>query len=198
MYGCTVDKQPGQIGRPRSEKARTAVLQAVDDLLVEIGYAAMTMKGIAERAQVSRQTVYRWWSTKAEILFEASAADAEEELTVKPAGTTLADLTAYLKALVRFLAHSPAGASYRALLGEAQHDSAVAELLARKDVLGDSARVVIERAVLPGRPSVPVDQATALLIGPTFFWIVSGRNPAKLHPRELAQRFLDDLHARVG
>jgi AcrR family transcriptional regulator len=180
MYGCTVDKQPGQIGRPRSEKARTAVLQAVDDLLVEIGYAAMTMKGIAERAQVSRQTVYRWWSTKAEILFEASAADAEEELTV------------------RFLAHSPAGASYRALLGEAQHDSAVAELLATKDVLGDSARVVIERAVLPGRPSIPVDQATALLIGPTFFWIVSGRNPAKLHPRELAQRFLDDLHARVG
>jgi AcrR family transcriptional regulator len=42
----------------RSEEARRAVLGAVDDLLVEVGYAAMTMKGIAERAGVGRQTVY--------------------------------------------------------------------------------------------------------------------------------------------
>lgn len=195
LYGWPVTKEPGRIGRPRSEQARTAVLQAVDDLLVDVGYAAMTMKGIAERAGVSRQTVYRWWSTKAEILFEASAADAEEELALGPADTPMDDLTAYLDALVHFLAHSPAGASYRALLGEAQHDKAVAELLASKDVLGDSARVVIERAV---GPKIPVDQATAQLIGPTFFWILSGRDPANLVPRELARTFMDELHPRVG
>jgi AcrR family transcriptional regulator len=57
---------------------------------------AMTMKGIAERAGVGRQTVYRWWSTQAEILFEATIT----------------------------------GATYRALLGEAQHDPAVAAMLA--------------------------------------------------------------------
>src|SRR6187551_2581524 len=74
-----------RMGRPRSERARRAVLHAVDDLLVDVGYAALTMKGIAERAGVGRQTVYRWWSTKAEILFEASVADAEEELAVPPA-----------------------------------------------------------------------------------------------------------------
>jgi AcrR family transcriptional regulator len=63
----------------------------------------------AERAGVGRQTVYRWWSTKAEVLFEASVADAEEELAVSPAETPLAEITSYLQALVRFLAHSPAG-----------------------------------------------------------------------------------------
>ena len=42
-------------GRPRSEQAREAVLHAVDDLLLEVGYAALTMKGIAERAGVGRQ-----------------------------------------------------------------------------------------------------------------------------------------------
>ncbi|MGP3785186.1 TetR/AcrR family transcriptional regulator [Paenibacillus sp. 1A_MP2] len=100
--------------------------------MVEVGYAAMTMKGISERAGVSRQTLYRWWSHKAEILFEASVADAEEELEISPTGTPLDDLRAYLEALVRFLTHSPAGAAYRALLGEAQHDSAVGNCSLRR------------------------------------------------------------------
>ncbi|MFC6886741.1 MULTISPECIES: TetR/AcrR family transcriptional regulator [Actinomadura] len=191
-----MNEERGRGGRPRSEQARTAVLQAVDDLLLEVGYAAMTMKGIAERAGVGRQTVYRWWSTKAEILFEASVADAEEELAIGPAGAPLDDLTAYLEALVRFLAHSPAGAAYRALLAAAQQDSAVAELLASKDVLGDSARGVVERVVRQEAASIPVDLATALLIGPPFFWILSGRDPSGLAARELAEAFMDGLHAR--
>jgi len=191
-----MDKEHSHSGRPRSEQARAAVLYAVDDLLMEVGYAAMTMKGIAERAGVSRQTVYRWWSHKAEILFEASAIDAAQELAVDPAANPLDDLAAYLEALVRFLAHSPAGAAYRALLGEAQHDPAVAELLSSKDLLGDSARVVIERAIGKDTLPVPLDQATALLIGPTFFWILSGRDSARLVPRELAEDFIRDLRAR--
>ncbi|GAA1709647.1 TetR/AcrR family transcriptional regulator [Kribbella yunnanensis] len=175
-----------KVGRPRSERAREAVLHAVDDLLVEVGYAAVTMKGIAERAGVSRQTVYRWWSTKAEILFEASAADAEEELAVPPTGDTLGDLTTYLQALINFLANTHAGAAYRALIGEAQHDPEVAQLLAGKDILGDSARTVLARAT----PDHDLDDASARLIGPVFFAIMSGRGPSRLDPQELARRFL--------
>lgn len=175
----------GRGGRPRSEHAREAVLHAVDDLLLEVGYAALTMKGIAERAGVGRQTVYRWWSTKAEILFEASVADAEEELAVPPAGTPLAEITAYLDALVRFLTTSAAGAGYRALLAAAQHDPAVRELIASKDVLGASARVALERT---GR--TPSDRMVAALVGPTFYWIMSGRDAEALHTGSLARDFL--------
>ena len=192
-----MDKEHGRVGRPRSEQARVAVLHAVDDLLLEVGYAAMTMKGIAETAGVSRQTVYRWWSTKAEILFEASATDAEQDLVVCPAGDPVDDLAAYVDALVRFLAHSPAGAAYRALLGEAQQDAAVAELLASKDILGESARAVLQRVLQPGADAVPVELATALLIGPAFFWIVSGRDPAQLVPRDLAESVMCELRAWV-
>ncbi|OPH48115.1 TetR family transcriptional regulator [Paenibacillus ferrarius] len=190
-----MEKEHYHVGRPRSEHARTAILNAVDDLLSEVGYAAMTMKGISERAGVSRQTVYRWWSHKAEILFEASATDAEEELAISPSGALLKDLTAYLEALVHFLAHSPAGTAYRALLGEAQHDPIVAKLLSAKDPLGDSARVVIECVFGKNTLSVPLDKATALLIGPSFFWILSGRDPAQLIPRELAEDFI--LHLQT-
>ncbi|MDF0530208.1 TetR/AcrR family transcriptional regulator [Tsukamurella sp. 8F] len=180
-------------GRPRSEAARAAVLYAVDDLLVEQGYAAMTLKGIAERAGVSRQTIYRWWSTKAEILFEASWIDAAQELSVPPGRTPLAEVTSYLEALVRFLSRSDAGAAYRALLGEAQHDPAVAQLLGSRDLLGDSARVVIERVVGPGGHAIPVDQASALLVGPVFYWILSGQNGSELDVARSAERFLGQL-----
>ncbi|ASW55110.1 TetR/AcrR family transcriptional regulator [Plantactinospora sp. KBS50] len=179
-------------GRPRSEQAREAILHAVDDLLLEVGYAALTMKGIAERAGVGRQTVYRWWSTKAEIIFEASVADAEEELTVPPAGTPLAGITAYLEALVRFLAHSPAGIAYRTLLAAAQHDPAVAQLIASRDILGASAQAVLDRTI--PRPAAP-DQVAARLIGPAFYWIMSGRDSTELDIRELAQGFLRSIQA---
>ncbi|WP_305785346.1 TetR/AcrR family transcriptional regulator [Symbioplanes lichenis] len=173
-------------GRPRSEQARQAVLHAVDDLLLEVGYAAMTMKGIAERAGVGRQTVYRWWNTKAEVLFEASVLDAGKELTIPPAGSPLADLTAYLDALVTFLARSPAGAAYRTLLAAAQHDPAVKDLIATKDVLDDSARTVLDRIGSP----LPADQAVARLTGPAVYWILSGRDPAALDTKALARDFL--------
>jgi len=183
---------PARGGRPRSERARIAVLHAVDDLLVEVGYAAMTMKGIAERAGVGRQTVYRWWSTKAEILFEASVIDAASELAPEPQETTAEDLTAYLEAVSRFLTASAAGAAYRALLGEAQHDPAVAGLLATTDLLGDSARPVIERAIRRGDLPAQTDagQAAAQLIGPLFFRVISGYPAETPSPRRLAADFL--------
>jgi AcrR family transcriptional regulator len=127
-------------GRSRSEDARQKVLWAVDDLLQEVGYAALTMKGIAERAGVGRQTVYRWWSTKAEILLDACMEDAQEELTIARTGDPLADLTTYLDALVHFLADSSAGAAYRAVIAAAQHDPKVTKLIAGQDVLDASAR----------------------------------------------------------
>jgi AcrR family transcriptional regulator len=43
----------------RSEEARMAVLAAADDLLVERGFAGVTMEGIAARATVAKQTIYR-------------------------------------------------------------------------------------------------------------------------------------------
>lgn len=177
-------------GRPRSEQAREAVLHAVDDLVVEIGYGAVTLKGIAERAGVSRQTVYRWWSTKAEILLEASVIDAQKELSTAARDDATEDLGDYLDALVRFLTTSPAGTAYRALLGEAQHDAAVGELLAANDVLGDSAAVVIERAVPSETMRVPMPTASALLVGPVFFSIASGRAPEALDTRAVLAAFI--------
>lgn len=187
-----MSESPRPLGRPRSEEARLAVLHAADDLLVEQGYAAMTMKGIAERAGVGRQTVYRWWSSKAEILLEASAADARRELVVDDDGGAEQQVAAFLTALAEFLTATDAGLAYRALLGEAQHDRRVAELLRETDVLGESARTVLGRLPAQGEPPVADDgMLVPELVGPLVFRVLTeGRAPGSTEIAVAAHRFL--------
>lgn len=60
-------------GRPRSATSHQAVLNAVARLLEEQhqDYETLTIEGIAAEAGVGKQTIYRWWSTKASVLLEA-------------------------------------------------------------------------------------------------------------------------------
>src|ERR1700691_6660154 len=121
----------------RSEAARVAVLEAADDLLVERGFAGVTIEGIAARAGVAKQTIYRWWSSKTDILFDALTADADEHFTEPDHGDLGRDLRDHLGQLAAFLSDTDAGAVLRALAGQAQHDPAVAarfesEVMARQ------------------------------------------------------------------
>jgi AcrR family transcriptional regulator len=183
------------IGRPRSEHARVAVLHAVDDLLLEVGYASLTMKGIAERAGVGRQTVYRWWSTKAEVLFEAAITDAADELAFAAETTSVDDIAAYLNAVTVFLTASPAGAAYRALIGEAQHDPAVAQMMESADPFTTAANAVLHRTIARGDvpKSIPPATAVAILTGPAYFRVLAGQPGQFIVSRDLATALLAAL-----
>ncbi|MFB8236799.1 TetR/AcrR family transcriptional regulator [Kitasatospora purpeofusca] len=119
----------GGSGR-RSEAARLAVLNAADDLLVEVGFEGLTIEGIAAAAGVAKQTIYRWWKSKVDILFDNLVLDAATGLAW-PAETPAdpADLRAYIHRFADFLGAAPAGKVLQALLGHAQLDARTAELL---------------------------------------------------------------------
>src|SRR5579864_9238977 len=102
----------------RSEEARQAVLEAADGLLVERGFAGVTIEGIAARAGVAKQTIYRWWPSITDILMEAFVEDAAQELTPPDRGDLASDLRIHLRNCARFLTKSDAGAVFRALAGE--------------------------------------------------------------------------------
>ncbi|MFE2109889.1 TetR/AcrR family transcriptional regulator, partial [Kitasatospora sp. NPDC059463] len=119
----------GGSGR-RSEAARLAVLNAADDLLVEVGFEGLTIEGIAAAAGVAKQTIYRWWKSKVDILFDNLVLDAGPALAwpaETPSGP--ADLRDYLHRFASFLGTDPAGRVLQALLGHAQLDARTAELL---------------------------------------------------------------------
>src|SRR4051812_33496666 len=84
-------------GRPRRETARQAILQAAAELLVADGLDAVSMDAVADRAGVSKATIYRWWPTKETLALDAlhdewSGADPDPDT-----GTLRGDLLALLR-----------------------------------------------------------------------------------------------------
>lgn len=58
------------MARPRDPSVEPRITAAASELLAEGGYAALTMEGVATRAGVGKPTVYRRWSTRAQLVFE--------------------------------------------------------------------------------------------------------------------------------
>src|SRR5262245_11588570 len=181
----------------RSEAARQAVLDAADDLLVERGFAGVTMEGIAQRAGVAKQTIYRWWPSKVDVLLEAFTEDMAEHLFPPDHGTVGEDLRAHLHRLALFLTESDPGAVLRALAAQPQHDPSLAGRL-RTDYLDEQResargprRRAVERGELPA--GLDVDLALDELVGPIYSRVLVTGEPV---PREftdhLVQRFLRD------
>ncbi|MDQ7905007.1 TetR/AcrR family transcriptional regulator [Phytohabitans sp. ZYX-F-186] len=157
----------------RSEQARLAVLEAADDLLVEKGFAALTVEGIAQRAGVAKQTIYRWWPSKTDILLEAFLTDAAEELTPPDTGDLTRDLVTHLTAISRFLTASDAGAVFRALAAEGQHNPRLAARLRAEHLTHQRARdrQPLERAQRRGELPAEADLDTLAdrLVGPLYY-----------------------------
>ncbi|WP_033344041.1 TetR/AcrR family transcriptional regulator [Catenuloplanes japonicus] len=116
-------------GNRRDDAARIAVLHAADDLLVERGFGALTVDAIARRAGVARQTIYRWWPSKVEILLDTLIEDSEKRFPVPEGEPTVGEVRDYLRAFARFLDDDPAGKVLLALLAEAQHSPGTAAVL---------------------------------------------------------------------
>ena len=62
---------PRRPGRPRSESAALAVLDAAYRLTAEAGLKAATMQAIAAASGVSRMTIYKWWASRLHLLIDA-------------------------------------------------------------------------------------------------------------------------------
>jgi AcrR family transcriptional regulator len=79
-------------GRPRSERAHEAILEATLDLLVEEGFSRMSIEAVATRAGVGKATIYRRWLSKADLVAEAVACMKGHELRDVDTGNVRDDL----------------------------------------------------------------------------------------------------------
>lgn len=121
--------QPAPDATRRSERSRRAIYDAALALVVEVGYPKTTIEGIASRAGVGKQTIYRWWSSKADVLLEAfldlseQAAEAartegQTSYGIPDTGDLAADLKNVLRATVDELRDPAFEAPSRALAAE--------------------------------------------------------------------------------
>jgi AcrR family transcriptional regulator len=179
----------------RSEPARVAVLEAADDLLVERGFAGVTIEGIAARAGVAKQTIYRWWTSKTAILFDAMLADAAEHFSPPDHGDLGSDLRDHLRQIATFLTATDAGAVCRALAGQAQHDPAVAAQFQTEFVAPqrERDREPFLRARRRGDLSQAedIDLAVDQLVGPIYYRVlITGQGVPPEFTDALVNRYL--------
>ena len=186
----------------RSEAARDAVMRAVDNLLLESGFAALTIEAVAARAGVGRQTIYRWWPSKVDLLFDAYRDEVEEEIGTADIGALTPDLVFHLRQVLAFFARPSNAAMFRALAGQAQHDAVFASRF-RDVIMGEQLardRAPFERAVQRGELPVEFDAAGAAetLIAPVLYrLLIKGVSPPPDHAEQLAAGCLAALATRT-
>jgi AcrR family transcriptional regulator len=120
--------------RPRSERARQAVLVAMRRALTAEGYEAVTIEGLAAEADVSKQTIYRWWPSKAAILGEALL-EGElpgADMALPMTDDLAADLRAWSTAESTQLREPGSKALARALIAVTATDPELGEALNRR------------------------------------------------------------------
>jgi AcrR family transcriptional regulator len=146
-------KQPTPDTTRRSERSRRAIYDAAIALVVEVGYPRTTIEGIAARAGVGKQTIYRWWSSKADVLLEAfldlseqasREAAPQEGYAIPDTGDLAADLKAVLRATVDELKDPRFEAPSRALAAEGVVDEQLGRIFVTK-LLEPSLQLYVDR-----------------------------------------------------
>jgi AcrR family transcriptional regulator len=194
-----VTAEAPQRGRPRSERARKAILEAASELLLARGLSAVSMDAVAERAGVSKATIYRWWPTKETLALDALYTEwAAARPHPRDTGSLRGDLLSLLRPWARLASSRPYGRVVAALLTEAQTDPAFAAeyrerfVEPRRQQAREIFRRAIERAEIPADTNVEV--VLDLLYGPLYHRLLHGHAPLNdRFVREVIDMVLDGV-----
>ena len=167
-------------GRPRSQRARRAILDATRAVVEKGGYAAATIEAIAARAGVSRSTIYRWWPNRAALVVELLMEMAADAVPM-PSGRD--PLLAVRKEMGGIAAASDhlMGRLLTSLVSEAQHDPEIRTALL--DGLfhprSEATAKMVRKAQAAGlvREDIPAPVAVDLLVGPLFYRMLVRHRP---------------------
>ena len=167
-------------GRPPgiSERVRRDVYEAVRDLLVQSGYAALRLDDVAELAGVHKSTLYRQWATKAQLVRDVLNASLVAHYPRPDEGSWAADIDALCGELVR-LFRSPTTIAFirtRAVADDPELIQGLHEL-ADRDMR--FVREPFERAIARGEidPGLSVETLVEMLISPFLVGVALTRLP---------------------
>jgi AcrR family transcriptional regulator len=188
-------------GRRRSERSHEAIIAATQELLVERSYPELTIEAIAARAGVGKQTIYRWWPSKAALVLEAYLAGSDAVALPAEGKTAREDIRALLGWLIAVLAQPIGGHVVAGLVADLQHDADLAEGFHRDVVPARRAAMLaaLERARARGeiRADTDLELAVDTLHGAVFYrLLLSGEPLDDAFAEQLADQVLVGIAAR--
>jgi AcrR family transcriptional regulator len=155
----------------RNARIRSAVLDAALAELRTVGYGALSVEAIADRAGVHKTTVYRRWETISALVVDALLDRLARDVPTPDTGTLVDDLRALLHAIVANLTSPGAGALLRALVGDAGQIPEIRDVgSAVWEERFAAARTIIARGVERGElpPDTDADLMIETLIAPLY------------------------------
>src|SRR5215831_3402067 len=108
-------------GRPRSQRARRAVLDAARAIVEKSGYDAATIEAIAERSGVAKTTIYRSWPNRAALIVDLLTKLAERAVPPPSGPDPLGAMRDEMHGIAR-AADQLVGRLLASVIGEAQRD----------------------------------------------------------------------------
>jgi AcrR family transcriptional regulator len=168
-------------GRPRSEQADRAILQAAAELLAERGLGGMSIEEVAARAGVGKTTIYRRWTSRGTLALDAFLAEFQAQQPLPDTGSLRGDLLAALRAWIRSVTRTSAGPILAGLIAEAQRDPELA-VAWRERVVGrlrDQHKIMLDRAVERDEISARTDYEVVLdlVFGAAYHRLLHGHQP---------------------
>jgi AcrR family transcriptional regulator len=187
-------------GRPRSEAAHRAILDAARELLIEEGFTRLRLEHVAARAGVGKATIYRRWSSKEELAQELLSELAGPHIAIADVGDTRAELLAAVINPMHALTDSPFGSVIRALLSQIAINPTLGDPFRATVVYGRRSEIAraIARGIARGdlRPDADPDVAMELLVGPVYFRLMFGGELTMDFARRIADTVYRGFAAR--
>lgn len=180
-------------GRARDEDARIRILDAAFELVGEQGPGQVTINQIARAANVSKQTIYRWWPSRTAVVLDAFVHGTMRATPFNATDDVKADFARHLRAVVS-LFNSSAGRIIRELVAAGQSDEGIAAdfrerfWAPRRDLSIDR----LERGIELGqiRADLDVELVLDAIYGPLWARLLIGHLP--LRPSD-ANKIVDAL-----
>jgi AcrR family transcriptional regulator len=193
MKGSKTKIAPRPRGRPRSEQVRQEILKTAYKLLRDKGFNAVGSHEIAQAAGVSSATLYRWWKSKEEILFDACFEHMRPILTIPETGSGLTRLRRYVLSASEFLVSEDGTVLARVLTG-IHEDQRFRRMFLERYVnqRRQIQRAIIEDSIALGelQPTTDPELLIDMLSGPLFFRWLQGHAPLD---KGFAKRIFDKV-----
>lgn len=178
-------------GRRRDESLDEVILDAARALLIERGYDGMTMDAVAERAGAGKATVYRRWSSKAQLTVDSLL--CAKQLTIDEVPDT-GSLREDLLRIFTIASRMKNDDLMTGLLTAIRDEPEVRAVFHEQFVAGRVrlAREVLERARLRGETADGVDLDMVAAVAPAM---VHYRKVVAHRPMdaEFAERLIDTI-----
>jgi AcrR family transcriptional regulator len=171
-------------GRPRSEQADQAILDATLRMLGTQGVAGTTIEGVAASAGVGKTTIYRRWPTKTGLIL-AAISNIVPSGDPPDTGTMAGDMAALAETQRRRLAGSGLSGVVPRVLAESMSDPELHHDFVERvvDPFRDMLRLFIQRGIDRGelRPDLEIEPLVDLLHAiPIYRILMSRGDPASL------------------